>query len=419
MFIDYVRVRAVGGDGGRGCCSFRREKYVPLGGPNGGDGGDGGDVVFEVAPRLTSLLDLKYHPLVRGRRGAHGRGSAQHGRRGEETIIAVPRGTVVHDSATGAVLADLTEAGQRFVAARGGRGGKGNARFVTPTNRAPKFAEMGESGEDQEYVLELKLIAEVGFVGLPNAGKSTLLSAISAAEPKIADYPFTTLSPNLGVVSLSDHRTLTVADIPGIIEGAARGKGLGHDFLRHIERTRVLLFLIDPGDEDPLETMGVLEKELAEHSPAFAERPRVVAFTKLDVTENREAFSGIAGEMGHVHGISAVTGEGVPALLEALWEAVQRALRTEAEVEEEPEAERVYTYEAPFSIRSTSSGFRIEGRKVVRAVAMTDFENEEAVRHLQLVLKKMGLFRALKRMGAKAGQSMFIGDFELEYEPGD
>jgi len=419
MFIDFVRVRATGGDGGRGCCSFRREKYVPLGGPNGGDGGDGGDVVFEAASRLTSLLDLKFHPHLRGERGAHGRGSAQHGRRGAETVVAVPLGTVVRDNETGDVLADLTEEGERFTAARGGRGGKGNARFATATNRAPKFAEVGEPGEDREFLIELKLIAEVGFVGLPNAGKSTLLSTISAAQPKIADYPFTTLSPNLGVVALSDHRTLTVADIPGIIEGASQGKGLGHDFLRHIERTRVLLFLLDLGDEDPLETKRLLESELAQHSAAFATRPQVVAFNKVDITENRAVFSRLREKLPGAHCISAATGEGVSELLEALWQIVDQVRREEANVETEPEAERDYSYEAPFEIRPTRSGFRIEGQKVLRAVRMTDFENEEGVRHLQLVLDKMGLFRALKRMGARAGQSMFIGDLELEYQPDD
>ena len=319
MFIDFVRVRTTGGAGGRGCCSFRREKYVPLGGPNGGDGGHGGDVVFEATTRLTSLLDLKFHPHLRGERGAHGRGSDQHGRIGSERVVPVPLGTVVRDLESGEALADLTEPGARFVAARGGRGGKGNARFVTPTQRAPKFAEVGEPGEDREYVIELKLIAEVGFVGLPNAGKSTLLAAISAAQPKIADYPFTTLAPNLGVVSLSDHRTLTVADIPGIIEGAAQGKGLGHDFLRHIERTRVLLFLLDLGDPDPLATKALLEAELAQHSEAFAARPQVVAFNKLDLTENRDAWARLSEAVPGAHAISAATGEGVPALLEDLW----------------------------------------------------------------------------------------------------
>ena len=416
MFIDRVRIKVTAGNGGNGCCSFRREKYVPLGGPNGGDGGDGGDVVLEASTALGSLLDLRYHAHVTGKRGMHGRGKDQHGRRGEERIMPVPRGTLVRDFETGDILADLTDSGQRFILARGGVGGKGNARFASSTNRVPHFAENGEPGETRDFLIELKLIADVGLVGLPNAGKSTLLSSVTAAEPKIADYPFTTLSPNLGVVSLPGYRNFTIADIPGIIEGAADGKGLGHDFLRHIERTRMLLFLVDLGDEDPADTLRILEEELSRHSPVFAKRRRLVALNKVDVTENRERAEALGAAFKGAHVISGVAQSGVPELLEALYAMVERA-RKDIEETEEPEPEKEYTYTAPFEAHPVAGGFRIEGRRVLRAVRMTDFENPQAVRHLQSTLRGLGLFRTLKRLGAQPGQSIHIGGIELEYQP--
>jgi len=389
-----------------------------LGGPDGGDGGHGGDIYFEATDRAQSLLDLKFHAHWKGQRGVHGKGSDMHGKRGGETVIPVPCGTVIKDFDTEEPLADLTEPGQRFRAAKGGKGGKGNARFVTPTNRAPKFAQPGEPGEEREFFLELKLIADVGLVGFPNAGKSTLLAQVTAADPKIGDYPFTTLSPNLGVLQLSEYRTLTLADIPGVIEGAAQGKGLGHDFLRHIERTRVLLFLIDLGDPDPKDTLAKLQHELAEHSPVFQQRPAVVALNKTDITENRARLETLKPEFPDAYPVSGATGDGIQPLLEHLWTAVKAARRAEAEgANDQPEPEVEYTYEAPFDIKPIPSGYRITGRRAERAVQMTDFDNPQAVRHLQDVLKKMGLFRALKRMRAQPGQSVFIGDLEMEYQP--
>lgn len=419
MFIDHVRVKVTAGAGGDGCMSFRREKYVPLGGPDGGDGGDGGSVFFEATPRLTSLLDLKYHAHWKGERGEHGKGSDCHGKCRADLLVQVPCGTVVRDFHTGEILGDLIEEGQRFCAAKGGRGGKGNARFASSTNRAPRFAEKGQPGEEREFLLELKLIAEIGIVGLPNAGKSTLLASITAATPKIADYPFTTITPNLGMVKLGGYRTLSVADIPGIIEGAAQGKGLGHDFLRHIERTRVLLFMIDLGDEDPIGTRDVLEKELEQHSPVFAARPRLYALNKADVTENRERFELVKEAFSPVFRISAATGDGLPELLEALWNAAETARRDESETAAAvPEPEHEYTFEAPFLIfPAEGGGYRVEGAKIQRAVQMTNFDNPEGVRHLQHLLERMGLFKALKRFGVQPGETIFIGDFEMEYEP--
>ncbi len=416
MFVDRVRIRVTGGAGGNGCCSFRREKYVPRGGPDGGDGGHGGDVFFVATPEVTSLIKLRYHAHWKGTSGNHGRGSNQHGKTGAETVIPVPVGTLVRDQETGEERCDLAEPGERFCAAHGGRGGKGNARFATSTRRVPRFSELGEPGEDAQYILELKLIAEVGLVGLPNAGKSTLLSRVTAAKPKIADYPFTTITPNLGVVELDAFRTLTMADIPGIIEGAAEGKGLGHDFLRHIERTKVLLYVVDAGDEEPESTLRMLESELAAHSPVFADRPKIVALNKIDIPENRLR----AGEFLRTHpdgyAISAVTGEGVPAVLERAWSVVERLRRQQTDDAEEPE-EGEYTYASPYTIARESGGFRVEGKPVLRAVAMTDFENDEAVSYLQNKLRRMGLFKALKRLGAKAGEPIYIGDTELEYRP--
>lgn len=417
MFVDRVRIKVIGGRGGDGCCSFRKEAYVPLGGPDGGDGGNGGDIIIAAASRLTSLTDLRYHPQWKGNKGTHGKGKALHGRGGKPTVVHVPCGTVIRDFETGEFLVDLTEDGQTFCAGEGGKGGKGNPRFVTATNRAPRFAERGEPGEEREYQLELKLIAEVGFVGLPNAGKSTLLSAISAASPKIGAYPFTTITPNLGIVPLSDYRTLAVADIPGIIEGASDGKGLGHDFLRHIERTQVLLYLIDCGDDDPEETLRTLQGELRQHSDVFEERPYLVALNKIDITENRDMIADLSERFPKAHFISGATGEGIPDMIEALWQAVDRVRREVAENPEPEPPEREYTYVAPFEVETTANGYRILGQRPIRSVRMTDFSNPEAVVHLQQVLEKMGVFRALKRLGAEEGQTIVIGDLELEYHP--
>lgn len=419
MLVDQVRIKVTGGSGGNGCCSFRREKYVPRGGPDGGDGGRGGEVYFEVAPDCRSLVSLRYHAHWKGERGRHGRGGNCHGKYGADVVIPVPPGTLVRDFEHGAIEADLVEPGERFLAAHGGKGGRGNARFANAANRAPRFAELGEPGENAEYVLELKLIAEVGIVGMPNAGKSTFLSVVTNAEPKIADYPFTTLSPNLGIAELSDFRTLILADIPGIIEGAAQGKGLGHDFLRHIERTKVLLFIVDLGDPGPAHTLEVLEKELASHSPAFARRPRVVALNKADLPENRERGQkqgSLPAGAPPVFMISAATGEGVNALLEHLWGLVDSLRAADAEPDGAA-AGADYTFTPPYLIHRVANGFRIEGARVRQAVRMTDFENEEAVRHLQRQLTRMGVFKALKRMGAEPGQSIAIEDVEFEYHP--
>ncbi len=322
-FVDTAQIVVQAGDGGRGCVSFRREKYVPRGGPNGGDGGNGGNVYIEASRSFRTLVDQRYQRLYRAGRGEHGRGKDQHGATGRDVTIKVPPGTVIADTASGDILGDLTEEGQRVLVARGGRGGRGNARFATATHRAPRFAQPGTAGENRTLRLDLKLIADVGLVGLPNAGKSSLLAAFSSARPKIAAYPFTTLTPNLGVVDVPPHGAFVVADIPGLIAGAAHGAGLGIRFLRHIERTRLLVHVVDVADgaPEPAEAVETVERELAAYDPALLARPRIVAANKIDLPHSdgltRLTARCRASEMPLLP-VSALTGEGVPGLIEAV-----------------------------------------------------------------------------------------------------
>ncbi|MEK6590575.1 MAG: GTPase ObgE [Nitrospinota bacterium] len=322
MFIDEAKIYVKGGDGGNGCVSFRREKYIPRGGPDGGDGGDGGNVIIAADRNLHTLLDFRYKQHYRAKRGAHGQGSNKHGKNGEDCIIRVPVGTIVKDAATHAVLEDLNREDKIFVAARGEKGGKGNTRFKSSTNRAPRRAEKGLPGEERWLYLELKFLADIGIVGFPNAGKSTLISKISAARPKISDYPFTTLTPNLGVVKVDEYKSFVVADIPGLIEGAHEGKGLGIRFLRHVERTKILLHLIDlSGGEgrEPLRDFHIINKELLRFSPELASKPQIVAGNKIDIPQAREKFEKVKDEFNNIHveilPISAVTGEGIEVLI--------------------------------------------------------------------------------------------------------
>jgi GTP-binding protein len=322
MFVDEIDVFVKGGDGGAGCISFRREKFVPRGGPDGGDGGDGGSVLLEADPTITTLLDFHYQRHYTAERGQHGKGSNKHGASGDDTILRVPLGTVVSDRDTGERLGDLTTPGERVLVARGARGGRGNARFVSSTNRAPRRADLGRAGTERWMHLELKLLADVGVVGFPNAGKSTLVSRLSAAKPKIADYPFTTLQPTLGIVRVDDHRSFVIADLPGLIEGAAEGKGLGHRFLRHTERTRVLVHLVDldpSGGRDPVEDWRVIQGELAAYSKDLAAHPQIVAGSKAELPgteERRGQLEGFCVAQGlPFHAISSVTGLGLEGLV--------------------------------------------------------------------------------------------------------
>jgi GTP-binding protein len=326
QFVDEVKIHVKAGDGGDGCIAFRREKYMPKGGPSGGDGGNGGSVVIEAHAQLTTLLDLRYQRRYKAARGEHGMGSDCYGKQGEDMIVRVPVGTTIRDELTGDLIADLTTPGARVIVARGGRGGRGNMHFATSTNQTPRHAEPGTPGEERELRVELKLLADAGLLGFPNVGKSTFISRVSRARPKIADYPFTTLVPHLGVVALSDGRSFVLADIPGLIEGASEGVGLGHRFLRHVERTRVLVHLLELSEDptrEPERDFDVINRELAKHDPALAERPQIVALNKIDLPDVRERFPELAERFARrgiaLHGISAFSGEGVSQLLEQMW----------------------------------------------------------------------------------------------------
>lgn len=330
QFVDYVKIHVKAGEGGRGCVSFRREKYVPRGGPNGGDGGRGGHIMIRAVGQLNTLLDLRYHQHYRAKRGQHGMGKNMHGKDGEDLIIPVPVGTIVKDEETGELVADLDAEGKEVIAAKAGRGGLGNAHFATPTRQAPKFAQPGETGEEKTLVIELKLLADVGLIGLPNAGKSTLISVISAAKPKIADYPFTTLEPNLGVVKLDNFRSFVVADIPGLIEGAHAGAGLGFQFLRHVERTTTLLHLVDISETspcDPVENLERINRELTLYSGTLLNKPQVVVATKLDVGDKNKLdrlSDYCKNTRTTFFAISAATGRGVKELIRYVAARVER-----------------------------------------------------------------------------------------------
>ncbi|HID96013.1 MAG TPA: GTPase ObgE [Candidatus Latescibacteria bacterium] len=326
MFIDQARIYVKAGDGGNGCVSFRREKHVPRGGPDGGDGGDGGNVVFRVHPSLKTLLDFRYRQHYKAQRGEHGKGKKKHGKKGEDLIIWVPAGTVIRDVRTGGILADLIKVGDSKILAFGGKGGRGNARFATSTNQAPRYAERGTIGQKKVLDLELKLIADVGLVGLPNVGKSTLLSRVSSAHPKIADYPFTTLEPILGIVPLGEYDSFVMADIPGLIKGAHEGRGLGIQFLRHIERTRVLLFLIDSTSKDPFKDFHTLREELRLFNTALLRKPHVAVLTKIDLIRDRHSAANfnLTSDVPLLK-ISSITGEGIGELLRTIGEELKKA----------------------------------------------------------------------------------------------
>ena len=332
MFLDYVKIHVKAGQGGSGCVSFRREKFIPKGGPDGGDGGRGGSIILEVNSQLRTLVDFRYKSQYKVRHGEHGKGSNRHGRQSKSITLQVPPGTVVRDADSGEILADLTDEKQSYVVAKGGRGGRGNARFATPTNRSPRDWEVGGKGEERTVILELKLIGDVGLVGKPNAGKSTLLANISAARPKIADYPFTTLQPNLGIVRYKDIHSFVIADIPGLIEGAHTGKGLGLQFLRHVERNRLLLYLIDPIDpevEDPLETLTALQNELKLYSEVLADKAAALVLTKKDAWGDEDWCAELAKKTSlPVIGISSVARMGLDELKDLIWAELEKQKET-------------------------------------------------------------------------------------------
>jgi len=406
-FVDECNLHAKGGDGGAGSVSFRREAHVSRGGPDGGDGGTGGDVWLVADRNVSSLLAFKDFPFRRGDDGSHGQGKKKHGKKGEDLIVNVPEGTVIRDF-EGEILADLVGAGDRWLAAAGGQGGRGNARFLSNKRRAPAFAEQAEIGEERWLRLELKLMADVALVGFPNAGKSTLISRISAAKPKVASYPFTTLSPHLGVVQTDDNFEMVVADVPGLIEGAAAGRGLGHQFLRHVERARVLLVLVDLAEvegKSPEMQEEVLIRELGEYDAQLLERPRMVIGTKSDVAN-------LSWDGGT---ISAVTGQGLDTLIGQMRQLVEKA-RTQ---DEQPTQYVVHrpTPEGVQVVRQDDGSFEVLGRQALRAVALSDLTDIDAMNHAQERLQQLRVPRALGRAGAVAGDIVVIGSFQFEYEP--
>lgn len=426
MFVDSVRIMVKGGSGGNGAISFRREKYVPRGGPDGGDGGKGGDVIVAADPQLSTLIDLAGKKRFVAENGAPGEANNRQGKSGSDLVIKVPVGTVVRDAATGAVIADLSTSHSVVVAAKGGEGGRGNAKFANPVRQAPRIAEKGEPGEQLEIELELKLISDVGIVGFPNAGKSTLLSRISAARPKIADYPFTTLEPNLGVVSLGEGVSFVVADIPGLVEGAHEGVGLGHRFLRHIERTRLLIHLVDVSPlslRDPIDDYRKINEELKLYSPSLSRKPQVVAANKIDLPGAAEACerlrSYLSREAVPVYPISAVTGEGVSLLLYAVSERLKRVMETQELGEGLSGPDRVEVVYRPdrseVSVRREDGVFIVEGGGIERKVALVDLDNLDALRYVQSILRGKGVIEKLKEAGVSDGDTVRVGDTEFVY----
>lgn len=408
MFIDRVRVNLRGGDGGAGVAAFVRTRGKPKGRPSGGNGGDGGAVILRADPSVATLLRYQRQTHHRAGSGTHGEGDLRHGKKGEDLVLPVPLGTVVYDE-DGVMIADLVHPGQEVVAVPGGKGGLGNAAFVSPTNRAPSVAEQGEYGPEGWFTLELKLLADAALVGFPNAGKSTLISKVSAAKPKIADYPFTTLEPNLGVVSIGG-REFVLADIPGLIEGAAEGKGLGHEFLRHTERARVLVMVLDPTQEPPpARQLEILSNEIERYSTELAARPRVVLINKADAVD----VSGMAQELDAL-AVSAATGEGLESALHVIGDLVDRAER------EAPER-LGFVLHRPlgpgFKIVPEDAGWRVSGRSVERAVRFADLTIPEAADLAARRLASMGVEEALLRAGAMAGDDVRIGDLVFEFEP--
>lgn len=420
QFLDKVRIVIKAGSGGDGCSAFHREKFVMKGGPSGGDGGNGGNLVFRADPGKNTLLEFRYQRFYRAENGEKGKTKMQRGKDGEALVISVPVGTVVRDVQTGTILADMSEAYKERTVLKGGRGGKGNARYATPTHQAPTFAQNGVKTEEREVELELKTIADAGLIGLPSVGKSSILSVLTAAKPKIAAYHFTTLTPNLGV---AEHkgRSFVLADIPGLIEGAAEGAGLGHDFLRHIERTRVLIHVLDAaGSEgrDPLEDFEKINGELAKFSEALGQLPQVVAANKMDLPEAQEhlvRIQPLLEQRGYrVYPVSAATGEGFDALLDGIIELLSKL--PPVLVYEEEELELSQTYAPGFTLRRDDDGaYVLEGGQVQKLLDTTDPNSQESMRRFQQILIKSGMISALREAGAKEGDTIRLGGWDFDF----
>lgn len=426
QFIDRTTIKVIAGNGGHGKSAFRREKFVQKGGPSGGDGGRGADIIFVVDNNMNTLLDFRYHRKFQGENGENGDIKNQYGHNAPHCYVKVPQGTLVKDADTGEILADLTEVGQQAVIAKGGRGGRGNAKFATSANRAPTFAELGEPGESRNLILELKLLADVGLVGYPSVGKSSLVASVSAARPEIAEYHFTTITPVLGVVNvgeLGDEKTFVMADIPGLIDGASEGVGLGHDFLRHVERTKVIVHIVDASGiegRDPVEDYYKINKELKIYSEKIARRPQILAANKMDLpgaAENFDRLKELAAQEGiEIFPISAATKQGVKELIQH----VAKVLDEYVEEPEEEEGVKVYDVneedkdEITIS-RDMTGDFVVSGKSLEKLVAMTNFGNDEAIRRFQYIWRVKGLDKRLRDKGAKEGDTVHIGDMEFEF----
>lgn len=421
-FIDRVKIYVQAGTGGNGTVAFRREAHVPKGGPSGGDGGRGGSVIFVATNSLSTLLDLRYYREYKAQNGEKGHAKKMHGADADDLVIRVPVGTCVYDDDTGNIIADLTKDGQRAVIAKGGRGGRGNARFASSRNPAPKICENGEPGEKFNLRVELKLLADVGLVGFPSVGKSTLLSVVSKARPQIADYHFTTIVPNLGVVQVKDGRSFVMADLPGLIEGASQGKGLGHQFLRHIERCRVIVHIIDmSGSEgrDPYEDYVTINKELGEYEYRLLERPQIIVANKMDGNEAEENLKKFKEKLGDqkVFPIIAPIHEGIDAVLYAVADALETA--PDFFNQEEEQESVLYTYkedEKPFTIHNKGNGvWEVTGKKVERLVQMASFTTDDGFQRFALQIRNMGIDDALREAGCEDGDTVRLYDFEFEF----
>ncbi len=423
MFVDKAKIFIKAGDGGDGKVSFRREKYVPNGGPDGGDGGAGGDIIFEVDDNMRTLMDFRYKRKHVAESGEHGMSGNSFGKSGQHLVIKVPAGTIIRDVEYGKAIADLKNPGDRFIAAKGGRGGQGNQHFATPTRQAPRFAQPGEKGEEREVELELKLLADVGLLGFPNVGKSTFLSIVTSAKPKIANYHFTTLVPNLGVVDLGEGRSFVIADIPGLIEGAHTGVGLGHDFLRHVERTKVLIHIIDVSGiegRDPLDDFKKINEELALYNAKLSGKPQLVACNKMDLPGAEENFQHVKetleAEGYEVFKLSAATRQGIEPLLNRTFNLLEQYKDIEEPVEEIEDI--VYhkgTEEKSFAIRKEDGVYIVEGEFVDYLLSSVNLDDNDSIKYFQKVLRKRGIVDELKRLGVQDGDTVKMYELEFEY----
>ncbi len=421
MFVDEAVVELFAGNGGNGCKAFRREKGEPMGGPFGGNGGRGSNIVFKVDTGLNTLVDFKYKKIVKGERGENGLGKGMHGKNAEDVVIKVPLGTVITDVNTGLIIADLTKADEEIIVATGGRGGRGNIAFATRTNPAPDFAENGEPGEYRKIKLELKLMADVGLVGMPSVGKSTIISKVSASEPKIADYPFTTLKPNLGVVRVQDGRSFVLADLPGLIEGASLGHGLGDQFLKHVERTRVIAHIVDMGGytgRDPYEDFTIINNELRSFNEKIMDKPQIVVANKMDMPDSHDNLIKFKEKVNvPVYEISAVTGQGLQEVLTKLADMLDGIEKTNLYEEEKFESHVIYKFkqEKSFTITKEDDAWVIKGKEVEKLVVMSRFDTNEAVLRFSNKLRKLGIDDELRELGAQDGDTIRILDFEFEF----